>query len=139
MSVQTIYFRGRGVCENQHFSRTLLTFWHHFYYFHGDFCHSKNVDFFGGEGVWFVHSWKCWHLWMAPNIISIHIFISKHADTCIVHTPISYLWHFMICSLHIHCKYMNYMGNNNLTTPQILHINHTCNTHVAYLIVYTLI
>ncbi len=39
-----------------------LTFWPDFYYFHGDFWHSKNVDvcsfFWGGrvlESVWFVH------------------------------------------------------------------------------------
>ncbi len=56
--------RGGVFCENQHFFHTLLTFWRDFYYFHGDFCHSKNVDvytFFGGgggvsESVWFVHS-----------------------------------------------------------------------------------
>ncbi len=39
-SVQTIHFLGgRDVCENQHFFRTLLTFWPDFYYFHGDFWH----------------------------------------------------------------------------------------------------
>ncbi len=34
---------------------------------------TKNVGLYtwrGGEGVWkselFVHSWKCWHFWMAP-------------------------------------------------------------------------
>ncbi len=51
-SVQTIHFWGeRGVCENQHFFYTLLTFWSDFYYFHG---HSKNVDvysFLGGGGL----------------------------------------------------------------------------------------
>ncbi len=40
--------------ENQHFFCTLLTFWPDFYYFHGDFRHSKNVDvysfFWGGGG-----------------------------------------------------------------------------------------
>ncbi len=28
---------GGGICENQHFFHTLLTFWPDFYYFHGDF------------------------------------------------------------------------------------------------------
>ncbi len=37
MSVLTIHFREEGgVCENQHFFHTLLTFWPDFYYFHGD-------------------------------------------------------------------------------------------------------
>ncbi len=41
---------GGGVCENQHFFCTLLTFWPDFYYFHGDFWHSNIFDdyFFGG-------------------------------------------------------------------------------------------
>ncbi len=50
-----------------------VAFWPDFYYyFHGDFWHSKNVDVysFWGEGVWenvwFVHSWKWWHLWDGP-------------------------------------------------------------------------
>ncbi len=46
---------GGDVCENQHFLYTLLMFWPDFYYFHGDFCQSKNVDvysfFWGGGGV----------------------------------------------------------------------------------------
>ncbi len=77
MSAQTNTYLG-GVCENQHFFHILLSFWPDFYFFHGDFCHSKNVDvysyfffFWGGggvsESVWFVHSWKCWHLWMVHN------------------------------------------------------------------------
>ncbi len=33
-----------GVCENQHFFCTLLTFWPDFYYFHRDCWHSKSVD-----------------------------------------------------------------------------------------------
>ncbi len=43
MSVQNIHFRvgEGGVSENQHFFYTLLTFWSDFYYFHGDFWHSK--------------------------------------------------------------------------------------------------
>ncbi len=52
-----------GVCENQHFFYTLLTFRPDFHYFHGDIWDSKNVDvysFLGEEGisesVWFVHS-----------------------------------------------------------------------------------
>ncbi len=28
-------------CENQHFCHTILTFWPDFYYFHGEFWHSK--------------------------------------------------------------------------------------------------
>ncbi len=42
-----------GVCENQHFFSVLLTFLSYFYYFHGDFGHSQNVDvssFFWGVG-----------------------------------------------------------------------------------------
>ncbi len=45
--------------EKQHFFNKLFTFWSDFYYFHGDFWHSKNVDvysFWGGESIWFVHS-----------------------------------------------------------------------------------
>ncbi len=57
-------FGGRGVCENQHFFHALLTIWPDFYFFHGDFWHSKNVDmnslFGGGRGyqknVWYIHS-----------------------------------------------------------------------------------
>ncbi len=56
------YTFGGGVCENQHFFHTLLTFWHDFYDFHGDFWHFKSGDVYsvwGGEGVsesvWFVH------------------------------------------------------------------------------------
>ncbi len=50
------YTFGGGVCENLILLRKLLTFWPDFYYFHGDFWHTKNVDvysFFGGgrEGV----------------------------------------------------------------------------------------
>ncbi len=74
MSVQTIHFRGRGgVCENQHFFHTLLSFWPDFYYFHGDFWHSKNVDVYqrGGisESVWFIHSIKnyCVHWYTLPG------------------------------------------------------------------------
>ncbi len=52
--VQTIHFPGGGeVCENQPFFHTVLTFWTDFYYFHGDFWYSKNVDvhfFVGGVG-----------------------------------------------------------------------------------------
>ncbi len=59
MSVQTIHFWGEGpcgvggICENQHFFHTLLTFWPDFYYFHADFWHSNffNVySFWGGGG-----------------------------------------------------------------------------------------
>ncbi len=46
---------GGGVCENQHFFRTLLTFWPAFYHFHEDYWHSKNVEvysfFWGGGGL----------------------------------------------------------------------------------------
>ncbi len=44
---------GGGVCENQHFFLTLLTFWPDFYYFDGDFWNLKNVDVCSifGEGV----------------------------------------------------------------------------------------
>ncbi len=45
---------GERVCENQHFFCTLLSFWPDFYYFNGDFCHSKNVDvysFWGRGGL----------------------------------------------------------------------------------------
>ncbi len=66
MSVQTIHFRGRvEVCENQHFFHTLLTFWRDFYYFHGDFWHSKNVDVysFGGRG-----SQKVYGLYTHENV-----------------------------------------------------------------------
>ncbi len=51
------YFRGGGgvvffkSCENQHFFHILLTFWSDFYYFHGDFWHSKNVDVYSFLGV----------------------------------------------------------------------------------------
>ncbi len=41
---QIIHFGGVGGCENQHFPCTLLTFWPDFYYFHGDFWHSKDFD-----------------------------------------------------------------------------------------------
>ncbi len=44
--------------------------------------------FFAGEGVseskWFVHSWKCWHLWMAPNTsvyTLTHLYSHKHVHT----------------------------------------------------------
>ncbi len=66
------FLGGRGVCENQHYFHTLLPFWPDFYYIHGNFWNSKDVDalFFGGEGVsesvWVVHSSQCWHLWTAP-------------------------------------------------------------------------
>ncbi len=46
-SVQTTKFqgeRGGGVCENQHFFHTLLTFWPDFFNFHGDFVLPKNVN-----------------------------------------------------------------------------------------------
>ncbi len=48
-------FRGRGgwSVKINIFFCTLLTFWPDFYYFHGDFWNSKNVDvysFFGGGG-----------------------------------------------------------------------------------------
>ncbi len=49
------YFQGEGgTFENQNFFSKLLTFLPDFYYFHGDFCHSINVDvysfFWGGGG-----------------------------------------------------------------------------------------
>ncbi len=50
-----MFFLGGGVCKNQLFFRTLLTFWPDFYYFHGDFWQSKNVDVYslgdGGGGL----------------------------------------------------------------------------------------
>ncbi len=42
---------GGGVCENQHFVHTLLTFWPDFFNFHGDFWHSKNVDVYSFGGL----------------------------------------------------------------------------------------
>ncbi len=46
--VYTQYTFGGGeegqVSENQRFCCTLLTVWPDFYYFHGEFCHSKTVD-----------------------------------------------------------------------------------------------
>ncbi len=43
----------KGVCENQHFFHTLLTFWPDFYYFHRDIWHSKMLmcTLFGGGGL----------------------------------------------------------------------------------------
>ncbi len=67
-------FRGRGGgLWKWTFFCTLLPFWPDFYYFPGNFGHSKNVDVYSFlregvlESVWFVHLWKCWHLWMAPK------------------------------------------------------------------------
>ncbi len=58
---KTYTFGEGGVCENQNFFRTLLTFWPDFYYFHGDFWHSQNVDVYsffieGGLRKCMIHS-----------------------------------------------------------------------------------
>ncbi len=73
MSVQTIHFRGWGgrgwgLCENQKYFRTLLTFWPDFLnYYHGDFWYSKMLmcTFFGGGGV---GSQKVYGLYTHENV-----------------------------------------------------------------------
>ncbi len=71
MSVQTIHFSG-GLWKSKYFPYT-FKFLALFLIFSWGFLALKNVNVysFGGRGVfesvWFVHSWKCWHLWMAPN------------------------------------------------------------------------
>ncbi len=56
-----VWQAAKGVCENEHFFDTHLTFCPDFYYFHGDFWHSNNVDVYSffvegvSESVWFVH------------------------------------------------------------------------------------
>ncbi len=131
-SVQTIHFLGGWrVCENQHFFPTLLTFWHDFYYFHGDFWHSKNVDvylFLGrwedrvSESVWFVHSWKCWHLWTATkfncscillriyihvvyNLLSMFGYYTPYECTCHAHRPrFRFYLHFVSSCISLFIK-----------------------------------
>ncbi len=61
---KTYTFGGGGaVCENQHFFHTLLTFWPDFYYFHGDFWHSKNVNVYS-----FLVSQKVYSLYTNENV-----------------------------------------------------------------------
>ncbi len=66
------YTFGRvGVCENQHFFHTLLTFWPDFYYFHGDCWHSKNVNvysFFWRGGGGRRESQKVYGLYTRENV-----------------------------------------------------------------------
>ncbi len=52
MSVQTIHFRGEGICENQHFFRTLLNFWLDFIILMGIFSTQKMLmcTLLGGGG-----------------------------------------------------------------------------------------
>ncbi len=56
---------GGEVCENQDFMYTFnFLAW---FLFSWRFLVLKKVDVRGvSESVWFVHSWKYWHLWMAP-------------------------------------------------------------------------
>ncbi len=59
---------GGGLCENQYFFRTLLTFWPDLYYnFHGDFWHSKMLmcTLFLGGGE---ESHKVYGLYTRENV-----------------------------------------------------------------------
>ncbi len=73
-SVQTIHLQGKGggLWKSTFFPYT-FNFLTWFLLFSCRFLTLKNVEVYflwwGGvsKSVWFVHSWKCWHLWMAPN------------------------------------------------------------------------
>ncbi len=78
-SLQTIHFRGEGGLWKSNFFWYTFNFWSWFFIILiGIFGTQKMVmcTLFWGEGVsesvWFVHSWKCRHLWTAPYVSSVN-------------------------------------------------------------------